>query len=143
MEWEFLLPVKLHFGSGSLDKLGGIIETKKLTRGVLVCDKIFVDNGLASEIIKNGKGALTAVFSDITPNPTTENVNECVKILRKENADFAVALGGGSAMDCAKAACAIKGSNDLIDEYHTGKKALRAEDKIPLIVILTTAGTGS
>ena len=46
-------------------------------------------------------------------------------------------------MDCAKAACAIKGSDDLIDDYHAGLKKLNAADRIPLIAVPTTAGTGS
>jgi alcohol dehydrogenase len=143
MNWDFLLPVKLYFGSGRINELSDILKQKGFNRGVLVCDGIFRENGLADEIIKKSEGRLTAVFSDITPNPTTENVNNCVKLLREEKAEFAVALGGGSSMDCAKAACAIKGSNDLIDDYHAGKKSLNPDDRIPLIAVPTTAGTGS
>ncbi|MBE6835785.1 MAG: iron-containing alcohol dehydrogenase [Ruminococcaceae bacterium] len=143
MNWDFLLPVKLYFGSGRINELSKIIDEKGFKRGVLVCDGIFAQNGLADEIVKKSGGKLTAVFSDITPNPTTENVNNCVKLLRQENAEFVVALGGGSSMDCAKAACAIKNSDDLIDDYHSGIKKLNADDKIPMIAVPTTAGTGS
>ena len=143
MNWEFLLPVKLYFGSGRINELSDIVKARGFKRGVLVCDGIFVQNGLADEIVKKSDGTLTAVFSDITPNPTTKNVNDCVTLLRQENAEFVVALGGGSSMDCAKAACAIKGSDDFIDDYHAGKKPLNPEDKIPLIAVPTTAGTGS
>ena len=143
MNWDFLLPVKLYFGSGRINELSGIIEQKGYKKGVLVCDGIFRENGLADEIVKKSGGLLTAVFSDITPNPTTENVNNCVRLLRKEDAQFVVALGGGSSMDCAKAACAIKNSDDLIDDYHAGIKPLKPEDAIPLIAVPTTAGTGS
>ena len=143
MNWDFLLPVKLYFGTGRINELSDIISSYGFSRGVLVCDEIFVQKGLADEIVGKSGGKLTAVFSDITPNPTTKNVNDCVALLRQEDAEFVVALGGGSSMDCAKAACAIKGSNDLIDDYHAGLKALNPADRIPLIAVPTTAGTGS
>lgn len=143
MDWEFLLPVKIHFGIDKLKELPDIIKQYGYKKGILVCDGIFIENGLSKKVIDRCKGLLVDVFCDITPNPTTDNVNNCVEMLRKHNADFAVALGGGSSIDCAKAACAIKGSNDLIEEYHTGKMPLKKEDGIPLIVIPTTAGTGS
>jgi alcohol dehydrogenase len=46
-------------------------------------------------------------------------------------------------MDCAKAASAIKGADDFIDDYHAGLKVLNPADRIPLIAVPTTAGTGS
>ena len=54
-----------------------------------------------------------------------------------------MALGGGSTMDCAKAAAAICGTQDSIRAYHTGGKALDPQKGIDLIAIPTTAGTGS
>lgn len=143
MKWDFLLPVKLYFGKGRINELSEIISSYGFSRGVLICDGIFAENGLAHEIVRKSDGKLTAVFSDITPNPTTKNVNDCVEVLRREKAEFAVALGGGSSMDCAKAACAIKGSEDMIDDYHAGIKMLNPDDRIPLIAVPTTAGTGS
>lgn len=88
-------------------------------------------------------GLIKGIFSNVRPNPTTENVDGCVKLLRELNADFAVALGGGSPMDCCKAACAIAKGNDVIRSYHTGGKAINTDEAIPMIAVTTTSGTAS
>lgn len=143
MQWSFNLPVRLEFGCGKRKEIKSYIDSIGGKNGVLVCSKTLAKNGVADEIIKLSEGAITAVFSDIRPNPTTDNVNDCVALLRKVNADFAVALGGGSPMDCCKAACAIARGNDIIEPYHSGEKAVSADEAIPMIAVATTSGTAS
>lgn len=143
MQWEFNLPVKLVFGNGKRNQLETYVDEINGTRGVLVCSRSFAKNGLADEFVKLSNNKLVAVFSDVRPNPTTENVDACVKLIRENHADFAVALGGGSPMDCCKAACAIAKGNDVIRSYHTGGKAVDANEAIPMIAVTTTSGTAS
>lgn len=143
MNFDFTLPVKIKFGPGSADTLSAYLEERGLSRGVLVCDGFLDKSGTAAEISAKCGGRINAVFSDLVPNPTVKNVDDCAALLRSEKADFAIALGGGSTMDCAKAACAIARSGDGIALYHTGGKALSKESGIPLIAVPTTAGTGS
>lgn len=143
MNWNFSMPVKIYFGNDKVKELPEIIDSFGYERGVLVCSNTLKKNGTADEIIKNCGGRIVAVFHDIRPNPTTDNVNDCVRVLRENNAQFAVALGGGSPMDCCKAACAIAKGNDKIESYHTGGKAVRKEEVIPMIAVATTSGTGS
>lgn len=143
MTWEFSLPVKIYFGTDKIKELPKIIEELGYKRGVIVCSNTLKKNGVADEIIENSKGRLVATFSDIRPNPTTDNVNACVKALRENDADFAVALGGGSPMDCCKAACAIAKGDDIIESYHTGGKPINKDEVIPMIAVATTSGTGS
>ncbi len=136
MNWSFNLPVRLEFGCKKRKELESFIDAIGGTNGVLVCSKTLKNNGTADEIISLSGGKLKAVFSDIRPNPTTDNVNDCVKVMRDTNADFAVALGGGSPMDCCKAACAIAKGNSDIEPYHCGEKAVSADEAIPMIAIL-------
>lgn len=143
MNWEFNLPVRLVFGNGRRHNLNEYIDEIGGKCGVLVCGKSFVKNRIADEFIENSNGKIKAVFSDIRPNPTTDNVDECVKLIREIKADFAVALGGGSPMDCCKAACAIAKGNDVIRSYHSGGKAVSADEAIPMIAFSTTSGTAS
>lgn len=143
MLWEFNLPVKIVFGSGKRKELNKYIDEIGAQRGVLVCSKSFERNGTASQFVEHSGGKIKAVFSNIRPNPTTDNVNECVALLREVKADFAVALGGGSPMDCCKAACAIAKGNDVIESYHTGGKAINTDEAIPMIAFTTTSGTAS
>ncbi|MBQ3904037.1 MAG: iron-containing alcohol dehydrogenase [Eubacterium sp.] len=143
MQWSFNLPVRLEFGTGKRKNLKEYIAEIGGTKGVLVCDGIFTSNGVADEFIKMSGGTLAAVFSDIRPNPTTDNVNACVKLMRETGADFAVALGGGSSMDCCKASCAIVKGDSTIEPYHLGEKAVNGAEAIPMISVATTSGTGS
>ena len=143
MSWNFSLPTKIYFGTDKINELPEIIKEFGYKKGVLVCSNTLKKNGVADEIVKKSNGTLVAVFNDIRPNPTTDNVNDCVKVLRENNVDFAVALGGGSPMDCCKAACAIAKGDDIIESYHTGGKPINKDEIIPMFAIATTSGTGS
>lgn len=143
MQWEFNLPVKLVFGSGKRNDLAKYIDEIGGTRGVLVCGNSFCKNGVADEFLRLGGGKIVEIFSDIRPNPTTDNVNDCVRLMREVDADFAVALGGGSPMDCCKAACAIARGDDNIEPYHSLGKPISAKEAIPMIAVTTTSGTAS
>lgn len=143
MNWEFNLPVKLVFGSGKRNNLKKYIDEINGTRGVLVCGKGFAENGVANEFVNASDGLIKAVFSDVRPNPTTVNVDECVKLMREIDADFAVALGGGSPMDCCKAASAIAKGSGTIREYHSEGRNINASEAIPMIAVTTTSGTAS
>lgn len=143
MQWEFNLPVKLVFGSGKRNDLAKYIDEIGGSRGVLVCGNSFCKNGVADEFLRLGGGKIVEIFSDIRPNPTTDNVNDCVRLMREVDADFAVALGGGSPMDCCKAACAIVRGDDKIESYHSLGKPISAKEAIPMIAVTTTSGTAS
>lgn len=143
MNWEFNLPVKLIFGNGKRHNIADSINEIGGTRGVLVCGKSFAQNGVADELVEKSQGRLKAVFCDVRPNPTTDNVDDCVRLMREINADFAVALGGGSPMDCCKAACAIAKGDGFIREYHSGGRPISPNEAIPMIAMPTTSGTAS
>lgn len=143
MDWEFKLPVKIVFGTGKRKNIDEYIKEIGGSCGVLVCSKSFTKNGIADEFVKNSNGKIKAIFSDIRPNPTTENVDSCVSLIREIGADFTVALGGGSPMDCCKAASAIAKGNDVISSYHTGGKPISADEAIPMLAFTTTSGTAS
>ena len=143
MEWEFMLPVKLVFGNGKRKEIEKYIDILGGKNGVLVCGKNFTKNGVADEFVKMSGGKIKKIFSDVRANPTTDNVDSCVKIMREINADFAIALGGGSPMDCCKAACAIAKGDGKIRSYHSEGKAINKDEAIPMIAVTTTSGTAS
>lgn len=138
--WSFKLPTEIIFGQGTSSKI------KELTGRFGAKIIVVTDNNLRGiPAIKNIIELIEpqAVFTDVTPNPTTENVNRLVELL--DGADAIVSIGGGSAIDCAKAAsCLARSKDKLISEYHSGGKQFSVTDgSIPLIAIPTTAGTGS
>ena len=88
------------------------------------------------------KDSIEAVIYDGThPNPTTKNVADGLKILKENNCDFVISLGGGSPHDCAKgiALCATNG--DDISEFEGLDKTKHPQ--LPMVAINTTAGTAS
>lgn len=102
----------------------------------------FFKSGLAEKVMSDSEGMLVASFGDNSPNPDVTEVDACADIIRKNNIEFVVVVGGGSPMDCAKAAASVALTNDSIRKYHRTGVSL-PEEHLPLIAIPTTAGTGS
>ena len=142
MEWKYSQPVDILFGSNKTSELYNIFNEKHFKNGLLVSDPIFVQNGLADKILENSKGLLIKLYSDITPNPTVDNVDACTRMIRENDIKFVVALGGGSSLDCAKVAASCARTPYSIVEFHNGSRKLGSEH-LPLIAIPTTSGTGS
>lgn len=142
MDWNYMQPVTIKFGNGIIKKINSIIDEKKFKNGLLVSTPFFIRSGLAEKIVKESNGLLKLVFGDLDPNPTVENVDNCAEVIRNNNIEFIVALGGGSALDCAKAAGTICLTDDSIVKYH-GTGIQIPFEHLPLIAIPSTAGTGS
>ena len=135
-------PVPIDFGIGKLKKLPEIIEQFQFEKGLLISTPSMVKNGIAAQILEASNGKLKEIFSDIQPNPTLKNTDDCADILRSKQYDFAVAIGGGSILDCAKVACFIAKTDDPTSVYFY-KEKLVDKPGVPLIAIPTTSGTAS
>lgn len=142
MSWTYKQPVKIIFGVDKVKELSSLLEDEGLKNGLLVSDPFFVESGLADEVLQYANGKLLGVFSNITPNPTVANVDECVQTIKDNEYDFVLALGGGSAIDCAKVACSVCKTPLPTAEFHSRRQKLGREH-IPLVAVPTTAGTGS
>lgn len=142
MDWKYYQPVTIIFGTNKINSLYEILSEYNLKNGLLISDPFFVKSGLSNKILELSKGLITHIFSDITPNPTVENVDSCCNTIKSNNIQFLVALGGGSSLDCAKAASSLCFTKDSIRDYMINGKTF--EDKsLPIIAIPTTSGTGS
>lgn len=142
MNWDYIQPVKIKFGKGRILEVKGIAKELGCERGLLVADPFFFTNGLAEKIMKESEGAIVAAFGELSANPDVTEVDACASMIRKKNIGFVVALGGGSSMDCAKAAASIAMTEDSIRKYH-GTGVPMPQEHLPLIAVPTTAGTGS
>ncbi|MCL2420443.1 MAG: iron-containing alcohol dehydrogenase family protein [Defluviitaleaceae bacterium] len=139
--WNYTQPVEIIFKLGITKEIDGFLKQRSLTHGILVCDDFFAKSNLAKEIMDSTQ-RLSALYSDIQPNPTVENVQNCANTIISAKAKFALVLGGGSAIDCAKLACAIALSSQQAAKILSGEAKLEGT-ALPLIVLPTTAGTGS
>ena len=142
MNWTYSQPVQIQFGNGCHKQAASLARERGYQRGFLVSDSFFAQNGTAQRILDESQGILVGVYSDISPNPEVSEVNRCALALRQAQADFVVALGGGSALDCAKAASCTALTGEDIQVYHGTGVPIPAEH-LPIIAIPTTSGTGS
>lgn len=142
MNWNYIQPVEIEFGNGKIKELKDIIKKKGYKNGLLICTNFLVRNGTAQNILNDSDSTIIKIFSDIEPNPTVQNVDECAQIIRDNDIQFLVALGGGSVLDVAKAAGSICLTEDSISVYHGTQKQIPTAH-LPLIAIPTTSGTGS
>lgn len=142
MDFTYSLPVKIMFGRNRLDTLADICREAGFRNGLLVSDPVFERNGLADRVLAASSGCLTGVFSGLSPNPDVEEVERCVETLRRNGNEFIVALGGGSSIDCAKAAAVTAGSGRPVRHFHS-EKGVVTGPALPIIAVPTTAGTGS
>ncbi len=139
MNWNFNLPVKILFGRNRAEE--AVELTKELGSGLLVCDPFLAD-GPARGMMRQSQGRIAEIFSAISPNPAVEEVDACCEAIRRIDAKYLIAMGGGSVMDIAKAASVIAFGEYPAREYHTGGKPL-PQKHTPVFAIPTTAGTGS
>ncbi|MCP3978841.1 MAG: iron-containing alcohol dehydrogenase [bacterium] len=133
---------RLVFGSGALRQLGDLTEELGCRRVLLVTDRGLRDAGhLDSALDSLSRRSIEArVYDGATRNPTTRHVAEAVEAAGTD-ADGIVGLGGGSAMDCARAAnFLLTGGGRMEDYWGTGKAKA---PMLPSVGIPTTAGTGS
>ena len=118
---NFSCKTRIISGAGAI----GTLAELKAKRLFLVTDPFFMKNGMADRVVQAAGAAETAIFDKVAPDPTVELAAEGTAKLREFGADLIVALGGGSAMDCAKAMAYFGGG-----DYR-------------LAAIPTTSGSGS
>ena len=94
-------------------------------RLLLVTDPFFYENGIAARVAAGAKTEHVQYFADVEPDPSVELAARGTAVLKEFDPDLVVALGGGSAMDCAKAML-----------YFSGSRA-------DFVAIPTTSGSGS
>jgi hypothetical protein len=145
----FSFPTDIFFGPGSRKQLAQTLFEAQGTRPLLVTDRDLAKLSLTQELVQDLENSPTPlevrVFSEIWGNPTKAQVELGVKSFKAHKADAVIALGGGAAMDVAKAvALMVHHEGDLFD-YVDGMENIRPIDQaIPFMVALpTTAGTGS
>lgn len=134
-----------YFGPGSREVLISEIKTRNFRKVLLVTDKDLVKFGVAGKITalleKGGIGY--ELFCDIKQNPTVRNVNDALAAFEKAGADVIVALGGGSAIDTAKAVGIISANPEFRDVVSLEGVAPTTKKSTPVIALPTTAGTAA
>ncbi|WP_010288877.1 iron-containing alcohol dehydrogenase family protein [Kurthia massiliensis] len=139
--FTFHQSVPVVFGEGVLTQLPTMIQSFNGKKGLIISTKSMIQHGIVATLQQQNP-TLIDVFYDIQPNPTVDNTQHCVDMLRSGNYDFAVALGGGSVLDAAKVAVLLAPTKIQVQQYFDGT-ALPTAKGLPIIAIPTTAGTAS
>lgn len=131
------------FGKGAVRLLGPELKKTGIGRALLITDRFLYKSGLADKVasVLSDDGIEYAVYYDVRPNPTVATVNECIAAARAINAGVLIALGGGSAIDTAKAVSIVMANGGRVEQYEGVNKSRRTG--LPIVAINTTAGSGS
>lgn len=141
-KYDQLVPV--FFGEGALDLLGEKVRELGSKKVVCVYDSGVKAAGIAprAEASLKKAGVEYVVYDKIQSDPSDKLVDECGQLAIEAGADGFVAIGGGSSMDCAKAASLLLNHPGPINRYFTAPPSF-LECSVPVVLVPTTAGTGS
>lgn len=146
MQFDFYTPTRIHFGCGILEH--ALEAEKECIQG-----RVFIVSSASARLIgvldrvKEQLRKMPSVeqvddYCDVTANPKVEEINRGITLASDFRASMIIGLGGGSAMDAAKAIAVGTGGNELIDRYFF-ENAIPTACTLPTVMIPTTAGTGS
>ncbi len=133
----------VQFGPGCFALLGELTATQMGTRIMLVTDPGMMSTGIIdrAQMLLKDAGVAVTLFSEVQADPPEHVIEAAVALARSAGVQGIVGLGGGSSMDVAKlVALLAMGVEQLRDVYGIGKAK---GPRLPLILVPTTAGTGS
>ncbi|WCM90054.1 iron-containing alcohol dehydrogenase [Acidovorax sp. NCPPB 3576] len=136
---------QIQFEFGAIKLLKQECDRVGITRPLVVTDPGVKAAGVLQHALDALAGVPVAVFDQTPSNPTEAAVRAAVQVYRDQGCDGLVAVGGGSAIDCAKGIAIAATHEGPLTHYATieGGSPRITERAVPLIAVPTTAGTGS
>ncbi|MBR9787401.1 MAG: iron-containing alcohol dehydrogenase [Vibrionaceae bacterium] len=140
MNFSYVNPTKIYFGQNQIASIKEAIPTDQKVL-VIYGGGSIKKNGVYDQVADELQGHEWIEFSGVEPNPTKETLDKAVEMVKAQNVDFILAVGGGSVIDGSKyVAAASKYDGDgwdiLIGQH-------QVEEAVPLAAILTLPATGS
>ena len=144
MSFQYNQLVPVLFGDGVINQLGEKVRELGCKKIMCVYDGGVKAAGIAPKAEESLRraGVEFVVFDKITADPTDAQVNECGAMALAAGVDGFVAVGGGSSMDCTKAAALLMNHPGPIEQYFTGPPSF-LECAVPVVLVPTTSGSGS
>lgn len=140
-------PNKLLFGTGTSSTVGEKLKALGVTKVLFIYDQGIKAAGIVDQITEYvvASGIDIVNYDKVEPNPPDYSVNEAAELGLKENVDGVLAIGGGSSLDTGKGVRILLSYPAPISNYYAtiNSAPLDEQNMKPLIVIPTTAGTGS
>ena len=137
---EFSIQTHVFFGENALGRLEEIRNKSVL----IVCDKFIVESGVADKIKARLASCQVFVFSDIVPDPPVEVVADGIKCLAECKAEVMIAIGGGSAIDAAKAIRELARQMNYVDvdECYASPTTSGTGSEVTKFSVITNAQEG-
>lgn len=145
MAQRFVLNETSYHGSGAVACVAEETKARGFRKALVCSDPSLVKFGVSQKVtdILEKEGLAYELFTDIKPNPTIENVQAGVAAFKAAEADYIVAIGGGSSMDTAKAIGIIIRNPEFADVRSLEGVAPTKNASVPIIAVPTTAGTAA
>ncbi|WP_455814450.1 lactaldehyde reductase [Pseudomonas graminis] len=133
------------FGAGSLKQLPLEVQRRGYKKALVVTDKLLVEIGVVKQVtdLLDLHHLAWEIFDEVMPNPTIEVVKRGVDCFQTVQADYLVAVGGGSPQDTSKAIGTIINNPEFADVRSLEGVAATKKACVPIIAIPTTAGTAA
>ncbi len=134
-----------YFGAGAIAEVVNEINKRAFKKTLVVTDPDLLKFGVTQKVtdLMDKASQPYEVYSKVKANPTIANVNEGVACFKNAGADSIVAVGGGSAMDTAKAIGIIANNPEFADVVSLEGVADTKNPCVPIIAVPTTAGTAA
>jgi len=145
-DWTF--PIPIAYGPGRINEISEICNSLKIDNPLIVTDRSSHDLPFIGRIIDllNEGSIKSGIFTEISPNPRDDEISIGSSSFKSGNHDAVIAIGGGSAMDGAKAICLTANNEIPLWDFEWEKEPAKisSDERFPkLITIPTTAGTGA
>ena len=142
---RFILNERSYHGKGAIQEIAGEVTSRGLKKALLRTDPDLLKFGVTKKVtdVLDAAGLAYQVYSEIKPNPTIENVKDGVEAAKAAQADYIIAIGGGSSMDTAKAIGIIVTNPEFADVRSLEGTADTKNPCLPIIAVPTTAGTAA
>ncbi len=142
---RFVLNETSYHGAGAISAIADEARGRGFQKALICSDPDLLKFGVTKKVtdLLDQASLAYAIFSDIKPNPTIENVQSGVKAFQEAGADYLIAIGGGSSMDTAKAIGIIINNPEFSDVRSLEGVAPTKKASVPIIAVPTTAGTAA
>ncbi|WP_318456749.1 L-threonine dehydrogenase [Photobacterium leiognathi] len=143
MSSAFYIPTVNFMGAGCLTQAADAIKSHGFKKALIVTDKVLNQIGVVTQVavLLTERDIDSVVYDGTQPNPTIKNVDEGLALLKENQCDFVISLGGGSPHDCAKGIALLAANGGQIGDYEGVDRSAKAQ--LPVVAINTTAGTAS
>ncbi|MBQ8816519.1 MAG: lactaldehyde reductase [Lachnospiraceae bacterium] len=142
---RFILNETSYHGAGAIQSIVTEATGRGFRKAFVCSDPDLVKFGVTAKVtdLLDAAGLAYELYSDIKPNPTIENVQNGVAAFKAAEADYIIAIGGGSSMDTAKAVGIIINNPEFADVRSLEGVAPTTKPCVPIIAVPTTAGTAA